>query len=127
MKMKRIGFKEKFAVKNFIESHLKSWDGKICEYNDGWSDDRVVEEMRAVVPNITLTHVKSVRYEMYGKFFTKGARVNPDRTDRLERRVAGIDRYFFSYSQSTTKSIEKLEDLVKDLDEAYLRLSTKGG
>ncbi len=90
--------KDQMAIADLLKTHLHR-DGLLWFYDPGWND----EQIAAVVnPDLNSTHVRNIRLELFG----------PTRKPPTPRTDI-----------STEERITKLEDDLRELRDAYLKLS----
>lgn len=60
-------------------------DPQLCEYKEGWNDDRVAKE---IAPDLNVAHSGNLRQNMFGKLFIRSVPDQSKRIDELERKLA---------------------------------------
>lgn len=60
-------------------------DPQLCEYEEGWDDDRVAKE---IASDLTSAHAGNLRQNMFGRLFVKTSVDLPKRMEELERKFA---------------------------------------
>lgn len=96
-KFRKMKMQETILCNEILKEVLIVHEGGIVEYQPGWNDDKVREEVmnRAGTEDVPLRGVESVRLEMFGRFRHTGGRGGQGskvaaRIDALERRLAEV-------------------------------------
>lgn len=63
----------------------KDEDPQLCEYEEGWDDDRIAKE---IAPDLGAVHSGNLRQNMFGRLFVKGAGDQSKRLEELERKFS---------------------------------------